>query len=189
MESLGGSMPAGRPVAVFAGGKTHVFAIAGGAMNHWTSPNGIDWSGPALLVSPKALEASYPCAIAIQNRIHLFAIAHADNLFASGGSLMHWFSADGITFSAPAWDGAWPIPGGANGIAASTPTGTQVDAFAVSANGIIRYSWSDALTSLGDSPLPDASNLPRCVPAAISSGPNVTDLFAVGADGSVLRWH
>src|SRR5262245_49087832 len=37
MESLGGNMPAGRPVAVFAGGKTHVFAIgAGSVMNHWT---------------------------------------------------------------------------------------------------------------------------------------------------------
>jgi hypothetical protein len=37
MESLGGNLPAGRPAAVFAGGKTHVFAIgAGGVMNHWT---------------------------------------------------------------------------------------------------------------------------------------------------------
>jgi peptide/nickel transport system substrate-binding protein len=36
MEVLGGgTLPAGRPAAVFAGGRTHVFAIgAGGVMNH-----------------------------------------------------------------------------------------------------------------------------------------------------------
>lgn len=50
MESLGGNLTAGRPAAVFARGNTHVFAIgSGGVMNHWVSPNGIDWQGPGVL--------------------------------------------------------------------------------------------------------------------------------------------
>ena len=77
LESLGGRMPPGRPAAVFAGGKTHVFAIAaGGAMNHWSSTDGIGWSGPdALPPGPTNLEPSYPCAVAFQNGVHVFAIA------------------------------------------------------------------------------------------------------------------
>src|SRR5262245_30643753 len=102
MESLGGNMPAGRPVAVFAGGKTHVFAIgAGGGMNPGTASNGIDWSGPSVLPPGGAnLEPCYPGAIAVGNSAHVFALNHASFL-ARGGPLVHWFSPDGNAFLPP----------------------------------------------------------------------------------------
>ncbi len=47
MESLGGSMPAGRPAVVFLNGLTHVFAIGpNGVILHWSSANGLDWAAP-----------------------------------------------------------------------------------------------------------------------------------------------
>ena len=60
MDSLGGNMPAGQPIAVTSGNRTHVFAIdAGGVMNHWTSLNGGPWTGPApCLGQPRAV---VPC--------------------------------------------------------------------------------------------------------------------------------
>ena len=51
METLGGNLPPGRAAAVFAVGRTHVFAIAaGGTMSHWTSPDGVGWQGPVDLL-------------------------------------------------------------------------------------------------------------------------------------------
>lgn len=195
METLGGMMPAGRPAAVFAGGRTHVFAIAaGGNMNHWTSANGLDWVGPEpLLRGPTNAEPSYPCAIAIGNAVHVFAVNNAP-LLANGGPLAHWFSPDGVNFLPPVTDAAWPIPGQGNGIAAASANPNRVDAFAVTPVGLIRYSWSTGYTSLGSAPLPGGAplppgNLPRCVPAAVSSAANVTDVFAVGPDNSALRWR
>ena len=92
-ETLGGNLVPGRPAALFAGGKTHVFAIgAGGTMNEWSSANGIDWQGPGILVRANTnLEPSYPSAVAIGNAVHVFAIVHGAPL-SSGGPLAHWFS-------------------------------------------------------------------------------------------------
>jgi len=190
MESLGGNLPAGRPIALSSGGRTHVFAIAaGGAMSHWTTSNGIDWQGPAdLLRLATNLEASFPCAFGLGNAMHVFAIGHG-GLFASGGPLVRWSAPDGVNFLPPVEDGAWPIPGGGNGIAASSPDGSRLDAFAPTSSGLIRYSWSNTLATLGSAPLPDSLNLPRSVPAAVSSGTNIVDVFAVDANGNVLRWH
>jgi hypothetical protein len=192
MEILGGNLPAGRPAAVFAGGRTHVFAIgAGGMMNHWTSSNGIDWQGPDELPRLSTnIVPSYPCAIALGNAVHVFAINN-------GGSLVRWFSPDGITFFPPFEDSTWTIPAD-NGLAASSPSGSnRIDAFAVTTDqGLVRYSWDNIATSpgtpLGSAPLPPSlvpGNLPRCVPAAVTSATNVTDVFAVGPDGSALRWR
>ena len=79
MESLGGNMPAGQPVAVVSGNRTHVFAIAAsGAMNHWTSVNGEPWTGPVVLPGGDTLKASFPSAIALPDgSLHVFAIVHS----------------------------------------------------------------------------------------------------------------
>jgi hypothetical protein len=187
LETLGGRMPPGRPAAVFAGGKTHVFAIAaGGAMNHWSSPNGLDWTGPdALPAGPTNLEPSYPCAIAFQNGVHVFAINHGD------GSLVQFHSLDGASFSPPVWAGGG-IPGGANGVAASAAsaaTSGLIDTFAATPGGIVQDRWRviGGLASTGT--LPASGGLPRGVPAAVSAGPNVTDVFAFDQNGDALRWH
>lgn len=186
MEVLGGNLPAGRPVAVFAGGRTHVFAIGyGGMMNHWTSTNGIDWQGPGVLPRLTTdLVPSYPCAIALGDAIHVFAINN-------GGALVRWSSVDGAGFT-PAIVEGWTIPGGTSGIAVCSPNPNRIDAFAVTSTGLVCYSWEATLTSLGSRPLPPnlpLGNLPPCVPAAVSSAPNTTDLFAVSQDGRVLRWR
>jgi len=190
MEALGGNLPPGRAAAAFAAGKTHVFAIAaGGTMSHWTSSDGIGWQGPAdLLRGPADLEPSFPCALAVGTAVHVFAIGHGGP-FASGGPLVRWSAPDGVNFQPPAQEAAWPIPGGGNGIAACSPGGGGLNAFAVTQLGLIRYSWNSALASQGSAPLPDSLNLPRSVPTAVSSGNNVTDVFAVDAQGDVLRWH
>ncbi len=196
MESLGGNMPAGRPAAVFAGGKTHVFAIgAGGStMNHWTSANGIDWQGPNILPPNSVkLEKSYACAIAIGAYINVFAIGFGGP-FTSGGPLVRWFSPDGTNFfpSLGDMDRNWPIPGGENGIAA-TYANSQIDAFAVTRQGIVRQSWNTASSPagarMGSVILPNSGGLPPCVPAALSSAPNVIDVFVVGADFNAWRWR
>ena len=187
LESLGGSMPPGRPAAVFAGGKTHVFAIAaGGAMNHWSSLNGLDWTGPdALPAGPTNLEPSYPCAVAFQNGVHVFAINHGD------GSLVQFHSSDGASFSPPVWAGGG-IPGGANGVAASAAsaaTAGLIDTFAAAPGGIVQDRWSVTGSLASTGILPGSGGLPRGVPAAVSSGPNVTDVFAFDQNGDVVRWH
>jgi hypothetical protein len=192
METLGGNLPAGRPATVFAGGRTHAFAIgAGGMMYHWTSVDGIDWQGPNELIrlANTNVVPSYPCAIALGNAIHVFAINN-------GGPLVRWFSPDGIIFLHPFEDTSWTLPAN-NGVAACSPSPNRIDVFAVTTNqGLVRYSWNDMATSpgapLGSEQLPPnlvPGNLPRSVPAAVNSAANVTDVFAVGPDGSALRWR
>jgi hypothetical protein len=192
LESLGGNMPAGRPAAVFAGRMTHVFAIgAGGVMNHWKSSSGLHWTGPDVLLSgDTTLAASYPCALTLKNgSVHVFAIGNGGP-FANGGPLLHWSSPDGVFFPPPVSEPAWPIPGSGNGVACTSSAENQIDAFAVTQFGMVRYSWNgDTNVSLGAAPMPDGTNLPRCVPAAASSGPNDIDVFAVDADGNAVRWH
>src|SRR5262245_27982470 len=167
MESLGGSMPPGRPVAAFAGGKTHVFAIAaGGAMNRWSSSDGIHWTGPDAL--PVTLEASYPCAVAFQNGVHVFAINHGD------GMLMHFFSLDGASFVPPLFMGGG-IPGGANGVAASTAsaaTAGLIDTFAATPTSIVQNRWGVSGAPGSTGTLPGSGGLPKGVPAAVSSAPD-----------------
>jgi hypothetical protein len=187
MENLGGNLPAGRPAAVFAGGKTHVFAVgAGGVLNHWFSANGLDWDGPTAVPRLTTnLVPCYPCAIALGNAIHVFTINN-------GGALVRWSSPDGVVFNPTVVDSPWPIPGGISGIAACSPNANRIDAFAVTSSGLVRYSWDATLTSLGAAPLPPnllPGNLPPCVPAAVSSAPNVTDVFAVSNDGRAIRWR
>jgi hypothetical protein len=102
---------------------------------------------------------------------------------------VRWSSLDGINFLPPVLDAAWPIPGGGNGIAANSPDGSRLDAYAVTPAGFIRYSWNNALGTLGSAPLPDSLGLPRSVPAAVTSGTNIADVFAIAADGNALRWR
>lgn len=184
MEILGGNLPAGRPVAVFAGGKTHVFAIGtGGRMNHWTSPNGIDWQGPGELPRGNTnIVPSYPCAIALGNAVHVFAINN-------GGPLVRWSSPDGTNFMAPFEDRrAGTIPADTSGVTACSPQPNRIDAFAVTSSGLMRYSLDAPPTG----PLPStltSGSLPPCVPAAVCAAANVTDVFAVRVDGNALRWR
>jgi hypothetical protein len=185
MEILGGNLPAGRPVAVFAGGKTHVFAIGtGGIMNHWTSPNGIDWQGPGELPPGRNINIvpSNPCAIALGNAVHVFAIN-------KGGPLVRWSSPDGTNFMAPFEDGrAGTIPADTSGVTACSPQPNRIDAFAVTSSGLMRYSLDVPPTG----PLPStltSGSLPPCVPAAVCAAANVTDVFAVRVDGNALRWR
>jgi hypothetical protein len=62
METLGGNLPPGRAAAVFAAGRTHIFAIAaGGTMSHWTSADGVGWQGPVdLLQGPGGVHQTGP---------------------------------------------------------------------------------------------------------------------------------
>jgi len=188
MDSLGGRMPAGRPAAVFAGGKTHVFAIAaGGAMNYWSSADGVDWIGPTTLPAQRGinLTPSYPCAVTIGNSVHVFAINHGDGL------LVHWVSLDGTTFQSPvAAPATVPLPGGNSGVIAAAPKANEIDVFAVRSDGLVRNTWAATSSAfLRTSTLPGSQNLPASVPAAASSGANTADVFAIHADGSALRWH
>ncbi len=134
---------------------------------------------------PTNLEPSYPCAVAFQNGVHVFAINHGD------GSLVQFHSSDGASFSLPVWAGGG-IPGGANGVAASAAsaaTAGLIDTFAAAPGGIVQDRWSvvGGLASTGI--LPGSGGLPRGVPAAVSSGSNVTDVFAFDQNGDAVRWH
>jgi hypothetical protein len=183
MESLGGSMPAGQPIALAAGNRTHVFAIAaGGVMNHWTSADGGPWTGPTPLPGGN-LEPSFPCAITLADgSLHVFAIVH-------GGSLCHWRSTDGSTWTSQL-DGRAAVPGVGNGVAAASWGGSRVDAFATTPAGIVQYSF-DGTTTLPPGPmLPASGGLNRCVLAAASTASNTVDVFAVDPNvGMPLRWH
>jgi len=183
MESLGGSLPAGQPIAVAAGNRAHVFAIgAGGVMNHWASADGGPWTGPTALPAGN-LEPSFPCAIApADGSLHVFAIVH-------GGPLCHWRSTDGSTWTFQL-DGHAAVPGVGNGVTAVSWGGSRVDAFATTPAGIVQYSF-DGTTALPAGPiLPASGGLNRCVLAAASAAPNTIDVFGVEPTvGMPLRWH
>jgi len=67
MEPLGGTLSAGWPIAVYANGMTHVFALAtNGLMQLWRSFDGVTWTTPASLPFPN-LPACYPAAISLAN--------------------------------------------------------------------------------------------------------------------------
>src|ERR1051326_5330492 len=184
MDSLGGNMPAGQPIAVASNNRAHVFAIgAGGMMNHWTSANGGPWTGPVTLPGGN-LEQSFPSAIASPGgTLHVFGILH-------GGPLCHWLSTDdGITWSFQL-DPRAPIPGNGNGIAAVSSGGTRVDAFATTQGGIVQYSFNGAAALPAGPLLPQSNNLNRCVLAAASASPGTMDVFSVDPNvGFPLRWH
>jgi hypothetical protein len=188
MESLGGSMPAGRPAVVFANGVTHVFAIGtNGVMLHWSSANGLDWTVPVPLPFPN-LPACYPAAIALANgSIHVCTIGPGGP-FGAGGPLLHFHSPNGTAWTLPDLSPAAVLPANGNGVAITSPDGTQIDAFAVSPGGIVRFSWNAAGLFIPTPAPPPDPNLPRCVPAAVSSKPNVIDLFVVGQVGDIVRW-
>lgn len=175
MEPLGGNLPAGGPVAVYAGGRTHVFAIdAGGNMMHWNSADGITWAGPAPLPFG-GLPVSYPTAYALgDGSVHVLAIGMGGTF--SGGPLVHWRSPDGLIWLPPALDASWPLAAGANGLAATSAGALQLDAFAVTTQGVVRYSWNSTGQKVPAAPLPPEPNMPRSVPAAISATPNVIDV-------------
>jgi hypothetical protein len=110
--SLGGNLPPGRAAAVFAAGKTHVFAIAAGArraisLMRWHRLAGA--GRPASrLHQPRALVPLLTCRRAA---VHVSAIGHGGP-FARAGSLARWTARDGVNFLPPEQDAAWPIPGG-----------------------------------------------------------------------------
>jgi FAD binding domain/Abnormal spindle-like microcephaly-assoc'd, ASPM-SPD-2-Hydin len=185
MESLGGSLVAGRPVVVRSGNDTHVFAIDGtGVMNRWSS-FGAAWSGPHPL--PGAiLPASFPCGVALADgSVQVFAIGGAMQL-------MRWRASDGWAQAAPQF-----IPANGNGLAAvATPDG-RIHVFANAGGqlGILQYSFAADATALppGTS-LPGSSQLGASVLAAVSAGGKI-DVFAVGSsqsgvgEGTPLHWH
>ena len=188
MESLGANMPAGRPVAVFANGRTHVFAIGtAGVLWHWNSADGVVWTPPSPLPFGN-LPASFPAAIALGNgSIHVVAVGAGS--LTSGGPMVYFRSPDGTSWSPPTVDSTWNLPAGSNGVAATSSDGLQLDAFAVTPNGVVRYAWNAAGLKVNVSPFPAEPNLPRSVPAAVSASPNLIDVFAVGSVGEALRWH
>jgi hypothetical protein len=181
MEPLGGSLPPGRPVAVSANGRTHVFAIGHDARMHQWVSNGIGWSGPILLPGGN-LPASYPCAVARgDGTIHVVAIG-------AGGSIWHW-RGDGTTWSAPAEDRQWALPASSNGLAATSWGGARLDVFGIEARGILHTGLDEAGGALPPGVfLPGSgSGLSRCVPAAVS-WPQRIDVFVVDATGIPVRW-
>jgi hypothetical protein len=178
-------MPAGQPVAVSSGGRTHVFAIAdGGAMNQWTSTDDGAWTGPRALPGGNHLARSFPCAIALADgSVHVFGIS-------ATGLLVRWSSTDGGNSWAPVpqFDGRFVIPGGGNGLAVASMGGSRMDVFALTTSGIIQYSLSGG--SSAPAPLPNSTGLRRCVLAAVSSGPATLDVFAVEPNvGMPLHWR
>ncbi|HEY8767302.1 MAG TPA: FAD-binding protein [Dehalococcoidia bacterium] len=189
MESLGGDMPAGRPVAISSGSRTHVFAIAkGGPMNHWISTDGGPWSGPSPLPGGN-LATSFPCAIALPDgSVHVFAIG-TGGLF-NGGPLAWWSSVDGTTWPHVQLDQSHAIAGNGNGLAAASLDRTKIDVFAITTAGIIQYSLTQGQASANSAPLPGSTNLQPCVLAAVSSEPGKLDVFAVDPSaGTPLHWH
>jgi len=186
MESLGGNVPAGRPVSVFAHGVTHVFAIGkDGLMYHWSSPDGLSWKPPVGLPFPN-LPACYHAATALNDgSIHLVTIGPGGTF--TGGPLIYFRSADGATWTPPALLATAPLSANGNGLAI-TSTGSQVDAFAVTANGIVRYSWTGAGNVVPSTP-PPGEHLSASTPAAVWMKPNVLDVFAIGGSGEVVRWQ
>ena len=191
MESLGGDMPAGQPVAVSSGSRTHVFAIAkGGPMNHWTSTNGGPWSvGPSPLPGGN-LAASFPCALALSDgSVHVFAIGNGGPF--GGGPLTRWSSADGVAWTMQL-DPRVPIGANGNGLAAASPDGKRIDVFAVTGGGITQYTFAAGQLSATIAMLPNPAslNLRACVLAAVSSAPGTLDVFAVDPNvGVPLQWH
>ncbi len=188
MESLGGSMPAGRPAVVFANGTTHVFAInSAGVILHWSSSNGLDWAPPVPLPFAN-LPASYPAAMALPNgSVHACAIG-AGGAFGAGGPLVYFHSPNGTVWTPPLLSPAAVLPANGNGVALTSPDGTQMDAFAVSPAGIVRFSWNSAGLFVPTAAPPPDPTLPRSVPAAVSSKPNVINVFVVGQVGDIIRW-
>lgn len=189
MEWLGGSMPAGQPVAVSSGNRSHVFAIAdGGGMNQWMSTDGGPWTGPFPLPGAN-LVASLPCAIALPSgSVHVFAIGKGAP-FSNGGPLMCWSSTDGIHWDFQS-DARATIPGGWNGLAVASSNGVAIDVFAVAADQMIHhylylgdhaFALPGAASALPDNfpPLPDSFPLPSRLLAAVSSGLNILDVFVV----------
>jgi hypothetical protein len=185
MEPLGGSMPAGQPIAVAAGNRTHVFAIGtGGVMYHWMSTAGGAWTGPTTLPGGIVLEASFPSALVLANgSVHVFGIVHGS------GSLCHWRSPDGLSNWSAQLDTRAGIPGTNNGLAAVS-RGTLVDVFANTPAGIVPYSYNDTIALPQAPMLPNSGGLDHCVLAACSAGSPTIDVFSVDpSSGMPLRWH
>jgi hypothetical protein len=184
MESLGGRMPAGQPVAVSSGNRSHVFAIdAGGGMSHWMSTNGGTWIGPTPLPGAN-LVASIPCAIALPDgSVHVFAIVN-------GGPLAHWRSTDGVIW-AQRNDGQLIIPGGWNGLAAASPDGVNLAVFAMTRNGIMQYTFAGGQgIPVVTGPLVSSAGFPVRILSAVSAAPGTIDVFAVDPNIRMpLHWH
>jgi hypothetical protein len=181
-------MPPGRPVAVFANGRTHVFAIGtGGVLWHWSSADGVVWTPPSPLPFGN-LPASYPAATALADgSIHVLAVGAGS--LTSGGPLVYFHSPDGTSWFPPTLDATWSLPAGSNGVAITPSAASQVDGFAATPNGIVHYAWNAVGQKVNVFQLPPEPNLPRSVPAAVSATPNLIDVFAVGSVGEALRWH
>lgn len=184
MESFGGQMPAGQPVAVSSGNRSHVFAIAaGGGMNHWMSTNGGPWVGPTPLPGAN-LAASIPCAIALADgSVHVLAIAN-------GGALSHWRSTDGVIW-AQSNDAQQIVPGGWNGLAAASSDGVNLAVFAMTQHGIMQYNFAGGQgIPLLTGPLTNSAGLPVRILSAVSAAPGTFDVFAVDPNiGMPLHWR
>jgi FAD/FMN-containing dehydrogenase len=192
MESLGGRMPAGQPVAVSSGGRAHAFAVAvGGVMNRWVARDDGGWSGPIVLPGGN-VAAAIPAAIALGNgSISVFAIG-AGGPFG-GGPLTRWTSTDaGLSWTPALLDTRAPLSATGNGLAVVTPDGGRVEVFAISGNQVVQYSFTGAGGLLPPNPfLPtNPTGLSPCALAAVSPGPGQLDVFAVdGSLGMPQRWH
>ena len=176
MESFGGDLPAGQPVTVSSGNRTHVFAIAkGGSMNHWISTGGGPWSGPSILPGGN-LAASVPCVIALADgSVHVFAIGQG-GLF-TGGPLTWWNSIDGINWNIQ-FDQSTQIPANGNGLAVASSNGQQIEVFATTSAGIIQYSIIGS-QAVARGALLDSVGFPPRLLAAVSSAPGTLDVFAI----------
>jgi hypothetical protein len=193
MESLGGDMPAGQPVAVSSRNANHVFAIGKGSpsgngpLNLWTSIDGGPWpSSPSQLGTN--LPAAIPSAVVLADgSVHVFAIGMG-SIF-SGGPLLWWSSLDGNSWTAGS-DPSQPLGANGNGLAAVSSNGTHIDVFAATNGGITQFTFAPGqpLPTIGQ--LPYGGGLGQCVLAAVSSDPDTIDLFAVEPNLRMpLHWH
>jgi hypothetical protein len=180
-------MPAGQPVAVSSGNRSHVFAIdAGGGMSHWISTDGGPWIGPTPLAPPPGgnLVASIPCAIALPDgSVHVFAIVN-------GGPLAHWRSTDGVIWTQRT-DAQRTIPGGWNGLAAASPDGVNLAVFAMTQSGIMQYTFAVGQgVPIVTGPLTGSAGFPVRILSAVSAAAGTIDVFVVDPNnGMPLQWH
>ena len=184
MESLGGTMKPGRPVAVSSGTRTHVFAVAaGGFMNHWISTQGGPWSGPSTLPGGNLAE-SLPCAMVLADgSAHVFAVGN-------GGALTWWSSVDGVSWALPRFDQRAPGIGYGTGLAVASLNGIGIEVFAVTSSGIRQYSFGDSRATLTNVTTLPGSNVPPCALAVVSSRSGELDLFAAHPNVDVPgHWH
>jgi FAD binding domain/D-arabinono-1,4-lactone oxidase len=190
LESWGGNLPAGKPVAVAsAGNRVDCFAIAaGGPMLHWSARDGVPVPAQ-MMPGGLNLPVSIPCATVLgDGSMHVFAIA-------PGGPLAYWRSPDGDNWPSLAQLIPSNLPAGWNGLACASPAPDRVDVFGIMAGNpfhggtMAHFAFNSAGTLLYVEPVAGSDNqLGVSLLGACSPAPGRTDVFAIGPDGFIWHW-